>query len=144
MATLDLSLVTLTLRNLLDMNVRRLLGGIAPNALDVTTMPPEQVDTATQTLNLHLYHITEDPHFKNAVGMEMASPPISGQRMALRLYGVPPVSWTLSEIRRRVSKCREPDLPSFLRAASGSLVLSEMSNVFFPNTPCNSGGTRRP
>lgn len=29
------------------------------------------------------------------------------------------------------------------RAASASLVFREMSNIFFPSTPCNSGGTRR-
>lgn len=86
MATLDLSLITQTLRNVLDANVRRLLGGIGPNQLEVTAMPPEQVDASTQTLNLHLYAVTVDPHYQNAVGMELADPPVSGQPLALRLY----------------------------------------------------------
>lgn len=88
MATLDLSLVTLTLRNLLHANVRRLLGGIPAAQLEVTMMPPELVDAAIQTLNLHLYSVDEDPHFKNAVGLEGGNPAISGQPMALRLYYV--------------------------------------------------------
>ena len=86
MTTLDLSLVTRTLRSLLHANVRRLLNGIPPNQLQVTLMPPELVDASVQTLNLHLYHVSEDPHYKNAVGMDLASPPVSGQPMALRLY----------------------------------------------------------
>lgn len=86
MATLDLSLVTLSLRNLLHANVRRLLGGALPNELLVTTMPPDLVAASTQTLNLHLYAVTEDAHFKNAVGLPNAVPPIAGQPMALRLF----------------------------------------------------------
>lgn len=86
MATLDLSLVTQTLRNLLHANVRRLLNGALPNELLVTTTPPDLVDAGTQTLNLHLYAVMEDAHFKNAIGLPNAVPPIAGQPMALRLY----------------------------------------------------------
>jgi len=99
MATLDLSLVTLSLRNLLDANVRRLLGGIAPPLLEVTSMPPEQVNAgSTQTLNMYLYAVNEDPHFRNAVGMELADPPISGQPLALRLYYILTAHLTVSAV----------------------------------------------
>ncbi|WP_118136096.1 DUF4255 domain-containing protein [Oceanicella sp. SM1341] len=97
MATLDLSLVTLTLRNLLHANVRRLLGGVPPDMLQVTTMPPEQVEAGTPTLNLHLYAVREDPHFRNAVGLAGAVPPIAGQPMALRLYYILTPHMTVSE-----------------------------------------------
>jgi uncharacterized protein DUF4255 len=85
-STLNLSLVTLSLRSLLHANVRRLLGGIEPNELAVTLMPPELVEATVQTLNLHLYHVSEDPHYKNAMGMDLTTPPIADQPMALRLY----------------------------------------------------------
>ncbi len=86
MTTLNLSHVTLSLQSLLDLNVRRLLGGIPANQLDVTLMPPEQVNAIIQTLNLHLYHVSEDPHYKNAVGMDLATPPVADKPMGLRLY----------------------------------------------------------
>lgn len=98
MATLNLAHVTLSLRSLLHKNVRRLLGGIGPNDLVVSLMPPERVEASVQTLNLHLYHIGEDPHYRNAVGAELSAPPISGQPMALRLYYILTAHLTVTDV----------------------------------------------
>lgn len=97
MTVLNLSLVTLSLRSLLHKNVRRLLNGIAPNALQVTLMPPETVNASVQTLNLHLYHACEDPHFRNAVGHD-AVPPVAGAPLALRLYYILTPHLTVSNV----------------------------------------------
>jgi len=86
--TLNLSLVTISLQSLLSNNVRRLLGGTPVNDPAVTLMPPELVDATTRTLNLHLYHVSEDPQFRNAVGMDHARVPVQGQPMALRMFYV--------------------------------------------------------
>ncbi|MGJ8616715.1 MAG: DUF4255 domain-containing protein [Sulfitobacter sp.] len=88
MTTLNLSHVTITLQNLLSRNVRRLLGGTGVNDPEFTLMPPELVTATTRTLNLHLYHVAEDPHYRNAVGMSGGNPPINAQPMALRLFYV--------------------------------------------------------
>lgn len=88
MTTLNLSHVTVTLQTLLSNNIRRLLGGTGPNDPLVTLMPPEQVTAINRTVNLHLYHVSEDPQFRNAVGMEMGPTPVQGQPMALRLFYV--------------------------------------------------------
>jgi len=98
MATLNLAHVTLSLRSLLHKNVRRLLGGVAPSQLVVSLMPPERVEASVPTLNLHLYHIAEDPHFRNAVGAELAVPPVAGQPMALRLYYILTPHLTASDV----------------------------------------------
>ena len=88
MTTLNLSRVTMTLQNLLRANVRRLLGGGSASDPEITLMPPELVEATTRTLNLHLYHVAEDPLHRNAVAMAGGVPPISAQPMALRLFYV--------------------------------------------------------
>ncbi|MGJ8628246.1 MAG: DUF4255 domain-containing protein [Sulfitobacter sp.] len=88
MTTLNLSHVTVTLQNLLSRNVRRLLGGTAVNDPAVTLMPPELVTATNRTLNLHLYHVAEDPHYRNMAGIPGGTPAISTQPMALRLFYV--------------------------------------------------------
>lgn len=82
MAVLDLSLVTTSLKKLVEVNVANLLG----ETITVSTMPPEMVPGTTKTINLYLYHISEDPHYKNHSGYLGTKPPISGQPMALNLY----------------------------------------------------------
>lgn len=87
MATTDLFLVTQTLQRLLDLHVRALLlrQGRAPD-LDVTAMPPERVEAATDTLNLHLFHMMEDAHYGNTPGPGRGWPPIARQPLSLLLY----------------------------------------------------------
>jgi len=82
----DLSLVTRSLRTLLDLNVRRLMGGLPPGAIIVTTQPPEAVGAATNTINLHLYHVAEDPHFRNAARPAVTARNEAPPPMALRLF----------------------------------------------------------
>ncbi len=86
MPVADLYLVTSSLRQLLSLNVRRLMGGVAPEELNVTTMPPELLENPSQTLNLHLYHVAEDPYYKNAASPGRGGIPISRQPMPLILY----------------------------------------------------------
>ncbi len=87
MATANLFLVTQTLQNLLDLNVRALLvrAGMAPT-LTVSAMPPERVGAATSTLNLHLYHVMEDPHSKNDPPPGAGGNPVARQSLTLMLY----------------------------------------------------------
>ncbi|HEY9030565.1 MAG TPA: DUF4255 domain-containing protein [Kangiella sp.] len=82
MAMLDLSLVTTSLKKLVETNVANLLG----ETITVSTMPPEMVPGTTKTINLYLYHISEDPHYKNHSGYLGTQPPIASQPMALNLY----------------------------------------------------------
>lgn len=56
----DISAATQALQNLLDINVPRLSG----NPVNVNTLPPEQVTSTTNALNLYCYHVNEDPHAK--------------------------------------------------------------------------------
>jgi hypothetical protein len=82
MPLLDLSGVTRTLARLLEFNILRLEG------LTVTVTPesPEQVDDATSTLSLHLYHIAEEAGYENLPGPGSDVPNIAANPLALRLY----------------------------------------------------------
>jgi len=63
MATMDVSLVTSALTRLLGKRVPQLI--TLPGTLTVTTKRPELLQNETNTLNLFLYHICEDPTYKN-------------------------------------------------------------------------------
>jgi Pvc16 N-terminal domain len=82
----DLSLVTSSLRTLMDLNIRRLMGGVPPGAISITTLPPEKVGAAVNTLNLHLYHIAEDRYYKNMPGPGNDARNIARAPMALALF----------------------------------------------------------
>ncbi len=89
MPTANLFLVTQTLQNLLNLNVRALLkrvGSPAPITLNVTAMPPERVGAETNTLNLHLYHVMEDPFSKNDPPPGAGPNAVSRQSLTLMLY----------------------------------------------------------
>ena len=85
MALQNLFKVTKTLMDLLKqnimLNIDTELGG-----LDITANPPEKVEVTTNTLNIYLYHIAEDPYYKNAVGAGNAVPDIATTPMALSLF----------------------------------------------------------
>jgi hypothetical protein len=88
MATVNLFLVTQTLQRLIDLNVRALLfrEGL-PTTVSVTAMPPERVGSETHTINIHLYHVMEDPHYKNLPTPPGAGhPPVARQPLVLMLY----------------------------------------------------------
>ena len=87
MPTSNLFLVTDTLTRLLRFNVQALLlrQNVA-GAVTVTAMPPERAGATTDTLNLHLYHVMEDIHYKNLPAPGTGGPPVSRQPMALSLF----------------------------------------------------------
>ncbi len=82
MLTSDLYSATLTLRRLLQFNIERLRGALP--AINVTTMPPESVSGA-DTVNLHLYHVVEDPATRNRPG-PAANAPTANNPLALNLF----------------------------------------------------------
>ncbi|MEY6434281.1 DUF4255 domain-containing protein [Thioalkalicoccus limnaeus] len=87
MPTANLYLVTQTLSRLLDLGVRNLLfrQGLA-TTLNVSTMPPERVGSVQNGLNLHLYHVMEDAHYRNAPPPGRGHPPVAREPLTLLLY----------------------------------------------------------
>jgi len=87
MATLNLFHVTDTLIRLLEFNVQALFlrQGVV-NPVTVTAMPPERVGAATDRINLHLYHVMEDAHYKNLTPPGTGGAAISRQPVALSLF----------------------------------------------------------
>lgn len=85
MALQDLYKVTNTLMKLLKLNITT---NIDPDlaGLDVTDNPPEKVEATDNTLNIYLYHIAEDPYYKNAAGPGNDVPDVATTPMALCLY----------------------------------------------------------
>ena len=86
MPVADLSHVSESLHRLLHRNVRRLMGNLPASALTVIGMPPERVSATSNTLNLYLYHVSEDPFYKNAPGAGDSTPDVAHAPMALSLY----------------------------------------------------------
>lgn len=85
MPLLDLSNVTSTLADTLRLNItQRLDPSLA--TLDVTTLPPERVSDASTTINLYLYHIAEDPHYRNVTGNLGDANPAATKPMSLILF----------------------------------------------------------
>ncbi len=99
MPTANLFLVTDTLTRLLEFNVRALFlrQGIV-NAVTVTAMPPERAGAATDTLNLHLYHVMEDIHYKNLPPSGRGGSPVSRQPLALSLFYILTAHHEINEI----------------------------------------------
>lgn len=85
MALQDLYKVTKALMKLLRLNITT---NIDPDlaGLDVTANPPEKVEATDNTLNIYLYHIAEDPYYKNAAGPGNDVPDVATTPMALCLY----------------------------------------------------------
>lgn len=85
MPLLDLSNVTSTLADTLRLNItERLDPSLA--TLEVTTLPPERVSNATTTINLYLYHIAEDAHYRNMAGNLGDANPAATKPMSLILF----------------------------------------------------------
>jgi hypothetical protein len=85
MPLFDLSHVTGTLAEALRLNILRLdpaLGG----QLRISTLPPERVTGETNTVNLYLYHVAEDPHYRNLAGNLSDARPVQTKPMSLILY----------------------------------------------------------
>lgn len=84
MALQNLFKVTKTLTDLLAQNITTNIDQGA--LLSVTAVPPDKVDPKSNTLSLHLYHIAEDAHYKNALGPGTDVPNVAKTPMALRLF----------------------------------------------------------
>lgn len=86
MALINLFKVTKTLTDLLTQNITQHIDTSLAGLLNVTAIPPEKVENPQNTLSLHLYHVAEDPYYKNAIGPGSDTPNIAKTPMALSLY----------------------------------------------------------
>ena len=82
MPTANLAAVTRTLQTLLTRRVSDLAG----RTVQVTMRPPERVGTETNVVNIHLYHVREDPNFRNAAGAGAGTPDVARAPLGLSLY----------------------------------------------------------
>ncbi|MDO6416114.1 Pvc16 family protein [Sphingomonas sp. BIUV-7] len=85
MPLMDLSRVTASLADTLRLNITQRLDPTL-TTLAVTTLPPERVSDATNTLNLYLYHVAEDPHYLNLPGNLSDDNPASTKPMSVILF----------------------------------------------------------
>lgn len=83
MPLFDLSHVTASLTRALKFNIQRLEPTLT---VEVTTQPPERMSGATNTVNLYLYHVAEDPHYRNLAGNLSDARPAQTKPMSLILY----------------------------------------------------------
>jgi Pvc16 N-terminal domain len=86
MALRNLYRVTNTLINLLTQNITKNIDMSLDGRLTVTAIPPDKVEDPSNTLSLHLYHVTEDPYYKNALGPGSDVPNVAKAPMALSLF----------------------------------------------------------
>src|SRR5205823_12573868 len=86
MPLFDLSQVTSSLAEALRLNItQRLDPSLAP-PLTVSTLPPERVSGAMNTINLYLYHLAEDPYYRNLPGNLSDRNPTATKPMSLILF----------------------------------------------------------
>jgi hypothetical protein len=86
MALINLFKVTKTLTDLLFQNITQDIDPALTGLLTVTANPPDKVESASQTLSLHLYHVAEDAYYKNALGLGNDVPNVAKIPMALSLF----------------------------------------------------------
>ncbi len=93
MTLINLYRVTNTLLNLLALNVSLILNEernevfpIPRSDLTVTARAPEQVGSVENTLSLFLYHIAEEPYYKNMLGPGSDVPNVAKTPMALSMF----------------------------------------------------------
>lgn len=84
MATSDLSSVSTSLHRLLTANIDR-LAGPGP-AVTITLGSPEDQSSAVRTVNLHLYHVAEDPFNRNLPAPGLSANDLSATPMSLSLF----------------------------------------------------------
>lgn len=83
MAVANLYHVTETLIRLLERNVPRVVAG---GAVNVVSRPPEALAGQTRAINIFLYHVAEDPNYRNQMPAGNHSRPVAATPMALILY----------------------------------------------------------
>lgn len=88
MALINLYKVTKTLTDLLTQNIIQNIDPSLAGLLNVTAIPPEpdKMENPSNTLNLYLYHVAEDPYYKNALGSGSDVPNVATAPMALSLF----------------------------------------------------------
>ena len=82
---LDVSLVTRTLISLVDKHIAASPEAAKVNPLTVSAEPFDKL-TGNHTVGLYLYHVIEDPHFKNLPAITSDVPPIRYTPMGLNLH----------------------------------------------------------
>ena len=82
----DLSRVTSSLITLLAENIRQNLEPTIAPDITVTPVPPDRVGNVPNTLSLYMYHITEDPYYRNTPGPGNDVPNIATAPMGIKLY----------------------------------------------------------
>jgi hypothetical protein len=85
MPLFDLSQVTSSLAEALRLNILRLEPTLI-GQLEVSTLPPERVTGTMNTVNFYLYHVVEDPHYRNLPGNLSDARPVQTKPMSLILY----------------------------------------------------------
>src|SRR5438552_12573680 len=86
MALLNLYKVTKTLTDLLTQNITKSIDPALDGLLHVTAIPPEKVENPSNTLSLYVYHVAEDPYYKNMLGPGSDVPNVARAPMALSLF----------------------------------------------------------
>src|SRR5437870_950079 len=86
MAVLNLFKVTKTLSDLLLQNITKNVDPTLAPFLHVTAIPPEKIENPSNTLSIFLYHVAEDPYYKNALGPGNDVPNVAKTPMALSLF----------------------------------------------------------
>jgi hypothetical protein len=85
MPLLDVSKVTSTLITLLDTHINGSPAWPSSVTLNVTAEPPDKLD-GDATLGVYLYHLTEDPHRRNAPATSGNGTPVRFTPMGLNLH----------------------------------------------------------
>lgn len=85
MALLNLASVTRSLTKLLVENINQTYYG-GSEVVTVTPLAPDKVGAADNTISLFLYHLGEDPYYKNFEGPGVGDRNIARTPMALCLY----------------------------------------------------------
>ncbi len=85
MAILDLASVTRSLKKLLETNINENWTD-SETAVTATPLAPDKVGAETNHLSVFLYHVSEDPHYKNIEGPGIGGRNIARTPMALSLY----------------------------------------------------------
>jgi hypothetical protein len=86
MGLVNLFKVTRALMDLLSQNITKHIDTSLDGLLSVTPIPPDKVENPANTLSLHLYHVGEDPYYKNAAGSGNDVPNVARTPMALHLF----------------------------------------------------------
>jgi hypothetical protein len=86
MALLDLSRVTSTLASLLESHINLHLQSGGPAVSVVPTAPNNVGESAQNHLSIYLYHVSEEPYYRNMAGPGSDPPNVAKAPMGLCLY----------------------------------------------------------